>query len=127
MSVTSVKEKFLKSDIRKYGKWLFRRNTSCSTDDGDDDGEVASAIPGDGEGGDIDIDESLKKNVDQNHIIHENFLTPWGQKFGWRASKKNGRREWFKLLNVLDFFYRHNDFFQPENLKGSVVGKSRYN
>lgn len=79
MSVTSVKEKFLKSDIRKYGKWLFRRNTSCSTDDGDDDddGEVASAIPGDGEGGEgtVDVDESLKKNVDQNHIIHENFLT----------------------------------------------------
>ena len=77
MSVTSVKEKFLKSDIRKYGKWLFRRNTSCSTDDGDDDGEVASALPGDGEGGEVtvDFDESLRKDVDQNHIIHENCLT----------------------------------------------------
>ena len=49
---------------------------------------MSVTIPGDGEGGDIDFDESLKKNVDQNHIIHENFLTPWGQKFGRRASEK---------------------------------------
>ena len=71
--------------MRKYGKWLFRRNTSCSTGDGDDVGEVA--IPGDGEGGEVtvDIDESLKKNVDQNKIIQESCLTPRGQKFGWKV------------------------------------------
>ena len=73
--------------MRKYGKWLFRRNTSCSTGDGDGDDVSEVSIPGDGEGGEVtvDIEESLKKNVDQNNIIQESCLTPWGQKFGWKV------------------------------------------
>ena len=76
--------------MQKYGKWLSRKHTSCSTgdnegDDGDGvgvgvgdgdregegDGEVACAISRDGEGDEVtvDIEESLKKNVDQDRIM----------------------------------------------------------
>ena len=76
--------------MQKYGKWLSRKHTSCSTgdnegDDGDGvgvgdgdgdgdgegDGEVACASSRDGEGDDVtvDIEESLKKNVDQDRIM----------------------------------------------------------
>ena len=91
--------------MQKYGKWLSRKHTSCSTgdDEGDDDGdgdgegegegdddgdgdddgegdgdgdgdregEVACAISRDGEGDEVtvDIEESLKKNVDQDRIM----------------------------------------------------------
>ena len=86
-----VTEKILKSDMHKNGKWLFRKHTSCDGDgdgegdgdddgegdgdddcegDGDNDGEGDGDDDGGGDGeGDVDIDESLKKNKHQDHII----------------------------------------------------------
>ena len=89
--------------MHKNGKWLFREHTSCSTGDGDGDGEgngddegdgrgdgdreddgdadgdgeVARSMPGDSKGDEVteDIEESWKKNVNQDHIIQKNFLT----------------------------------------------------
>ena len=65
--------------MHKNGNWLFREQTSCSTGDGDGDGdgEVARSILGDSKGDEVteDIEESLKKNVNQDHIIQKNCLT----------------------------------------------------
>ena len=65
--------------MHKNGNWLFREHTSCSTGDGDGDGdgEVARSILGDSKGDEVteDIEESLKKNVNQDHIIQKNCLT----------------------------------------------------
>ena len=83
--------------MHKNGKWLFREHTSCSTgdgdgdgegngddegdgrgdgdgdDDADGDGEVARSILGDSKGDEVteDIEESWKKNVNQDHIIQK--------------------------------------------------------
>ena len=45
--------------------------------DADGDGEVARSILGDSKGDEVteDIEESLKKNVNQDHIIQKNCLT----------------------------------------------------
>ena len=71
----------MKNDMHKNGNWLFREHTSCSTGDGDGDGdgdgEVARSILGDSKGDEVteDIEESLKKNVNQDHIIQKSCLT----------------------------------------------------
>ena len=85
--------------MRKNGKWLFRKHTSCDGDsdgdgDGDGDGEVEADDESEGEGEgegegeyDVEIDESLKKNKHQDHIIRKNCIsiTLWGQKCGRKA------------------------------------------
>ena len=78
----------------KNGKWLFRKHTSCRSGDGDGDGDldgdedddgdgdgdgdgvVASIIPSDdeGDGVSVDIDECLKKIVNQDRIIRKKAL-----------------------------------------------------
>ena len=94
-------EEILKNGMHKNGEWLFREHTSCSTgdgdgdgegngddegdgrgdgdgdDDADGDGEVARSILGDSKGDEVteDIEESWKKNVNQDHIIQKNCLT----------------------------------------------------
>ena len=54
--------------MHKNGKLLFRKHTSCWTSNGDDNGD------GDGDG-EVANDESLKKNVNRDHIIQKNCLS----------------------------------------------------
>ena len=67
--------------MRKKGKWLSRKHTSCLTGDGDGDcdgdgeGDGGGEGEGDGEGdddggGDGEV-ESSKKNIVQDHIIQK--------------------------------------------------------
>ena len=80
--------------MRKKGKWLLRKHTSCLTGDGDGDGDCDGDGEGDGGGegeGEVDDDddgegdddgggdgdgevahgESLKKNIVHDHIIQK--------------------------------------------------------
>ena len=54
--------------MHKNGKLLFRKHTSSWTSNGDDNGD------GDGDG-EVANDESLKKNVNGDHIIQKNCLS----------------------------------------------------
>ena len=93
--------------MHKNDKWLFREHTSCSTGDGDGDGDCDGdddggadgdgevAILGDSKGDEVteDIEESLKKNVNQDHIIQKSCLTITlrGQNCGRKGEYQNGR------------------------------------
>ena len=64
--------------MRKKGKWLLRKHTSCLTGDGDGDDDGEGDGGGEGEGdddgdgdGEVANDESSKKNIVHDHIIQK--------------------------------------------------------
>ena len=65
--------------------------------DGDGDGVVASTIPSDDEGDGVsaDIDESLKKIVNQDHIIRKKALVLY-------CKDKNTDRKWSNKMAVIN-------------------------